>query len=83
MDVRFTVFSKEQSVVVPKTAVFTMDDHDWVWLIREDTLLRQQIVKGVETKEGYIIAAGIAAGDFVVTDADNENLADGKSVKIV
>jgi len=80
MDVKFTVFEQPDCVVVPKTAVFEKDGQNMVWVIEGGVARRRVIEKGVETREGYAIASGLSAGEAVVTDANNEAIAEGKRI---
>ncbi len=78
IDVRFTVYTRQNALVVPKTAMFEKDGGDCVWIVKNGVLAVQKVTKGVETSDGCIIEKGLSAGDAVVVDADNENLAQGK-----
>lgn len=80
VDVRFTVFTQENALSVPKTAVFSADGKDFVWLVQEGVLVRQEVTRGMETREGYIIGSGLSDGSVVVTDANNPALAEGKRI---
>lgn len=80
MDVKFTVFSQPDSIVVPKTAVFEKDGTDNVWVIENGTARLRQVEKGVETRDGYAIVSGLSAGDTVIADANIEGVAEGKRV---
>ena len=78
MDVRFTVYTQEDALVVPKTAVFQQDGGDCVWVIRDGAAQVQPVTKGVETREGYVVEEGLLPGDQVVRDANNSGLSEGK-----
>lgn len=80
MDVSFRIYSQPDAVVVPKSAVFERDGQDYVWLADGGTLSLRTVTRGVETREGYIIDEGLAAGDTIVTDANEPKLAEGKKV---
>ena len=81
MEVRFTVYTVENALVVPKTAVFQQEGMDSVWLLRDGAVVLAPIEKGIETRDGFIVDAGIADGDIVVTDADNAALREGRRAK--
>lgn len=78
LDVRFTVGSWEDVLTVPKTAVFQMEDGDYVWVIANGKLEARRITKGVETKDAFIVEDGLAPGDIVVADSDNADISEGK-----
>ncbi|MCL2857900.1 MAG: biotin/lipoyl-binding protein [Oscillospiraceae bacterium] len=78
MDVRFTVLSLPDSLVVPKTAVFRMGDEHYVWVLDiEGRAAQRRVTRGVELRDGFVIYDGLAAGDVVVRDANNSDLAVG------
>jgi multidrug efflux pump subunit AcrA (membrane-fusion protein) len=81
MDVRFTVQELKGAVVVPKTAVFEADGQDTVWVVENGAVQYRAVTKGIETREGFEISAGLAAGELVIPDANTAGLSPGKSVK--
>jgi HlyD family secretion protein len=81
VDARFTVWTQENALTVPKTAVFTADGTDYVWAVRGGKLTRQAIEKDVELRDAYLVTSGLAEGDAVVLDANNTALAEGKSAQ--
>lgn len=81
MDVKFTVFSQPDSIITPKTAVFEKDGSDAVWVVENGAAKLRQVTKGVETRDGYAIISGLAAGDMVISDANTEGLKEGKRIK--
>jgi HlyD family secretion protein len=81
VDARFTVWSREDALTVPKTAVFTADGADYVWAVRDGKLTRLPVEKGLELRNAYLVASGLAEGDEVVVDANNTALAEGKAAR--
>jgi HlyD family secretion protein len=81
MDVRFTVQELKGAVVVPKTAVFEADGQDTVWVVENGSAQYRAVSKGIETREGFEISAGLSAGELVIPDANTAGLAPGKPVK--
>jgi RND family efflux transporter MFP subunit len=65
---------------VPRSAVFTEDGHDYVWVIRKDDTLRKHLVEVVATTEDWSrVESGLKANDQVVLDPvkalrDNETI---------
>jgi multidrug efflux pump subunit AcrA (membrane-fusion protein) len=80
VDVDFVIYSQPDAIVVPKAAVFEKDGQDYVWLADNGVLKLRAVRRGVETREGYIVSEGLAAGDQVVSDANQQKLAEGKKV---
>ena len=78
MDVRFTVLSLPDSLIVPKTAVFRLDGEDHLWVLDENgRAALRQVTRGVETRDGFVITDGLSAGEQVVRDANQEGLSAG------
>ena len=78
MDVRFTVLSLPDSLVVPKTAVFRRGDDYYVWVVDADgRAALRQVIRGVELRDGFVITGGLVEGDTVVRDANDSDLAVG------
>ncbi len=82
MDVDFTVYREENCIVVPKKAVFEQEGQDSVWVVQDGAAQLQPVVKGVETREGYIINEGLEQGQVVIADANEPKLAPGKKVAV-
>lgn len=82
MDVRFTVLELEDVLIVPKTAVFQSEQGDCVWAVQGGKLAVVPVEKGIETRDGYVITAGLLPGDWVVRDANDGSLSEGRGVKI-
>ncbi len=82
VDVKFVVYEAENVLVVPKTALFTQDGQDMVWAVLQDgKLVKAPVTKGVETRTGFVIS-GLSDGFYVVNDANNKNLVEGKTVAL-
>lgn len=78
MDVRFTIYTQEEAIELPKTSVFAADGGDYVWVIAGGRLRRQSVTKGMETNDGIIIDDGVRSGDVVVRDAGDKELVEGR-----
>lgn len=78
VDVRFTSASWDSALTVPKTAVYTKGEEDFVWVLRDGVLEERPIVKGQETRDAYLVEDGLSPGDEVVLDANDETLSAGK-----
>jgi predicted nucleic acid-binding Zn-ribbon protein len=80
VDVSFSVFERENSIVAPKTAIFQMNGQEMAWIVRDGELALAAVQRGVELREGYLIESGLAPGDRIVRDANTQGLAEGKRV---
>ncbi len=81
VDVRFITYSEDNKLTVPKTAVFTENDADMLWLVKNGKAQKVQVTKGLELRSEIVIEQGISAGDMLVSDADNEKLKNGVNIK--
>jgi HlyD family secretion protein len=60
------VRSAPAAVVVPAAAVFTVDGHDTVWLVRDGKAQRVPVTVGVAGPDLVQVTSGVATGDRVV-----------------
>jgi len=80
VDVRFILYSEGERLAVPKTALFKDRDKDMLWLVRNGRAQAVQVVKGMELRTEFVIVSGLAEGDSVVTNANNDALKNGLRV---
>lgn len=71
---------KEQGIKIPTSAVLYYDLDTYVYLVREEKVMRQQIVLGRELLASYIVESGLEVGDEIVTK-DLYNLTEGQKIK--
>lgn len=60
------VRSAASAVVVPAAAVFTVDGHDAVWLVRDGKAVRVPVVVGVAGQDLVQVTTGVSSGDRIV-----------------
>ena len=77
LNVRFTSFSTENKLTIPRTAVARIDDKDSAWVIVDGKAELRHIEIEQELKVEYVVSSGIAEGEYVVIDATNKGLAEG------
>jgi len=80
MDVSFSIFERENSIIIPKTALFRVGGQYTVWVVRGGVLEQASVQRGIELREGYLIEAGLYPGDIIVRDANTQGLAEGRRV---
>lgn len=54
------------AVTVPAAAVFTVDGHDAVWLVRDGKASRARVGLGVQGQDTVQVVSGVSAGDQLV-----------------
>jgi multidrug efflux pump subunit AcrA (membrane-fusion protein) len=60
------VRSAPAAVVVPAAAVFTVDGHDTVWVVRNGKAVRTPVTVGVSGQDVVQVTDGVSTGDRVV-----------------
>jgi multidrug efflux pump subunit AcrA (membrane-fusion protein) len=81
-DVKFTVYQRENSIIVPEKALFILDGQDYVWLVENGAVTLRHVVTGAKVVGGYIAEQGLSSGDVVVADANVQALASGRKVRV-
>jgi HlyD family secretion protein len=80
VDVRFILYREENKLTVPKTALFKDNGRDMLWVARDGRARLAEVVTGVELRTEIVVESGLAEGDAVVTNADNDALKNGLRV---
>ena len=81
MDVIFITHREDDKLAVPKTSLFTYEDMDALWVVREGRAEIQQVEKGLETDDEVVIVSGLAAGDLVIRNTRLEGLKPGVRIE--
>ncbi len=73
-----------RSIVIPNTALYTRDAATRVWLVdrTSETVKAVEVKLGASTNEGVVVAAGLTAGDVLVTAGANL-LQPGQKVRVI
>ena len=82
VDVRFLVYSKENALVLPRTAVFKDGDTERVWEVFNGKLRKTDVITGMELINNVIIDSGLLEGAVVVSDSTLKELREGAGVII-
>ena len=80
VDVKFTIYREESQLLLPKTAVFKVNNADVVWLVRDGIANLKTVETGIETRAEVLIESGLAAGDVVISNANISGLKEGARV---
>ncbi len=81
VEVKFTLFSDSNQLVVPSSAIYQVDGQDMVMVIRDGVAIEQKVTLGHELTGEQIVTEGIQDGDVVITDLDAKGLKPGNRVK--
>lgn len=80
LQVNFTTFKEDNCISVPKTALFTYQDQDALWIIKNGRAQIQIVEKGLETEQEIIIKNGLNPGDTIIIDPQTKGLKENKKV---
>ena len=83
VDVRLTVRTLHDRVIVPEPAVQTGQDGLFVYVVNDDdTVSRRDVEVSASENHRSALVSGVAAGERVVVDGI-DNLSDGAAVRVV
>jgi HlyD family secretion protein len=82
LDVEFITEVIPAALAVPKTALFTYEGQDALFVVEEDRAQVRPVTAGAETRREVVITEGLQEGDLVILDPRTEGLAEGKKVSV-
>ena len=83
VNARMLVATEENAVVIPTAALQMGNEGNFVWVLNSDNNVSKHRVKaGIQDSQSVVIAAGLSAGDRVVTDGI-DRLTEGAKVEVV
>lgn len=82
LDVVFTMFKEDNRLVVPKTALFSYQGQDAVWVVSEGKAAIQLVKKGFENERDVVIEDGLQKGDLVILNPQLKGISEGKKINI-
>lgn len=81
VNLQFQLYKESGCLVVPASAVFTVDDQEYVFLVKGNWTVKTPVTLSYETADSAVIETGIGEGDMVVSKADEEGMADGIRIR--
>lgn len=81
-DVDITLNEKENAQVLPIHAVYSDDESDYCYIVKDGRIQRQNLVMGIQNDTQVEVLEGLQTGDRVIMDAVTENLI-GEKAKAV
>lgn len=83
VNARMLVDTQQDAIVIPTAALQMGNDGHFVWVLNSDNKVsKHTVTTGIQDSEKVVIAAGLSAGDRVVTDGI-DRLTEGASVEVV
>lgn len=81
VNLQFQLYKESGCLVVPASAVFTVDNQEYVFLVKGNRTVKTPVTLSYETADSAVIETGIGEGDMVVSKADEEGMADGIRIR--
>ncbi|MDU7388289.1 MdtA/MuxA family multidrug efflux RND transporter periplasmic adaptor subunit [Atlantibacter hermannii] len=83
VNARMLVDTQQDAIVIPAAALQMGNDGHFVWVLNGDNQVsKHTVTTGIQDSENVVIAAGLSAGDRVVTDGI-DRLTEGAKVEVV
>jgi len=83
VDVRFTYYSASEQMIVPRTALFRSNGKDMLWTLVNGRVEMREVVLGAELRIDAVVESGLAFGDVIIRDANNNRISEGTAVKAI
>ncbi len=82
LDVQYTTSKIPSKLLIPKTALFSYQNGDAVWIVQQGKAKIQAVKKGLENDSEAIIEEGLSEGDKIILDPNLKDLKEGKRIKV-
>ncbi len=83
VNARMLVATEQNAVVIPAAALQMGNEGNFVWVLNDKSQVSKHIVTpGIQDSQKVVIAAGLSAGDRVITDGI-DRLTEGAKVEVV
>ncbi|WP_437887496.1 MdtA/MuxA family multidrug efflux RND transporter periplasmic adaptor subunit [Phytobacter sp. V91] len=83
VNARMLVSTQQDAVVIPSAALQMGNEGNFVWVLNEKSQVsKHKVTTGIQDSQKVVIAAGLSAGDRVITDGI-DRLTDGAKVEVV
>lgn len=82
VDVTFTTYQQDNQMAIPNSALFEIDDKDYVFKVENKRAVLTPIEVGYKTNTETVVKRGLSLGDQVVFDANTQGLYDGVAVSV-
>jgi HlyD family secretion protein len=79
-NIRFTLYQGEHKLVIPSSAVFQLDDQNYVFIIKNGKAEKLPVEVEYKTSSQTVIKEGLAEGQKVIDHVDSEEIYEGAKV---
>lgn len=80
LDIKIIIDSKENTLLIPESAVFIMDDKSYVFVNEQDRAVLKEVETGIESERQIEVITGLEEGKIVILSPDSD-LEEGMSIK--
>lgn len=77
VDVVFTTHFESGRVLIPRTAVFSVENQDMVFVVENGVAVLRSVVLGLALRTDYIAEQGLEFGEEIIRNANTEGLSNG------
>ncbi len=79
-NIRFTLYQGDNRLVIPSSAVFQLDDQNYVFVIKNGKAEKLPVEVEYKTSSQAVIKEGLAEGQKVIDHVDSEEIYEGAKV---
>lgn len=79
-NIRFTLYQGENKLVIPSSAVFQLDDQNYVFVIKNGKAEKLPVEVEYKTSSQAVIKEGLTEGQKVIDHVDSEEIYEGAKV---
>lgn len=80
LDINFITLNKANVIAIPKLSTFKEEDSYYVFKIKDSKVVKQKIIRGMETSSEIEILEGLEQDDIILLDPNNKNVKEGSKV---
>lgn len=81
LDIEFIIKEQTDRIVVPKTALFTLEEKDALLIVENNRAVIRTVTTGLETRNEIVITEGLEENELVIKDPKRTNIEEGNRVK--
>lgn len=79
-NIRFTLYQGDNKLVIPSSAVFQLDDQNYVFVIKNGKAEKLPVEVEYKTSSQAVIKEGLSEGEKVIDHVDSEEIYEGAKV---
>lgn len=80
LDIKIIIDSKKDTLIIPESAVFTIEEKEYVFINNSGTAELRQITRGIESQREVEVLSGLQEGQIVILSPD-DSIEEGVNVR--